>query len=95
MNTPGINAQILYCSNPENSELFRKDFLKNLALSSMKPHHIDTARIKSLPSDISAFLCSEYQTPTENEDTPQELKKAKCGRCLCSRAKDVSTTIIH
>lgn len=83
MNIAVINAQILYCSNPENPKPFRRDFLKNLALSLMEPHLTERATIKSLTSDISAFLRSKYQRPTENEDTPQQQERRNVEDVAC------------
>lgn len=87
----GINTQILYSFNENNTKQFRRLFLKSLALNLMKPHFVERSTILTLPSDISVFL-SKYK-PEEALDL-NEAPRKKRGRCVtCGRAKNINTTI--
>lgn len=91
-NIASVNAQILYEANNENCRVIRKTFLKNLALSLMRNHLCERAKILTLPTEIRATLARYREEPIEIQKENQESRKR--GRChLCTRARNVDTTI--
>lgn len=72
LNISGIIAQLLHFSNMGNGKYSRRIFLKNLALSFMKPYL--TAAIKTLPSKISAYL-SQYRAYIKSEKGGLKINK--------------------
>lgn len=55
LNVAGINSYIIYCKHGAEM-MSRKIFLKNLAMSLMKPHLKQRARIRCLPINIRAII---------------------------------------
>ncbi|XP_033230174.1 uncharacterized protein LOC117181518 isoform X2 [Belonocnema kinseyi] len=91
LNIASVNAQILYESNREDCRVIRKKFLKNLALSLMKNHLSERAKILTLPTEIRAVL-AKYRV--ETVEKKENLESRKRGRChLCTRTRNVCTTI--
>ena len=89
-----MNGQILFNKTRKSVDEAqnRRQFLKNLAMSLMKPHLQDRAQLQNLPSDIQSIL-SKYK-PQSQVDTlePPPAKSPK--RChLCGRAKSRVTTM--
>lgn len=68
MDMAGINAFILYNSNANNKKIKRRIFLKNLAISLMRPFLAERANVTSLPVDIRASL-AKYKS---NEEVAKE-----------------------
>ena len=93
-NTAGVNGQILFNKTRKSVDEAqnRRQFLKNLAMSLMKPHLQDRAQLQNLPSDIQSIL-SKYK-PQSQVDTrePPPAKSRKMCR-LCGRAKNRVTTM--
>lgn len=91
LNIASVNAQILYESNGEDCRVIRKKFLKNLALSLMRNHLCERAKILTLPTEIRAVL-AKYRV--ESVQKKEHLESRKRGRChLCARTRNVCTTI--
>lgn len=92
VNIAGINSQILYNAiHIEDGHKYRRIFLKELAISLMKPHLSERATLRTLPSDIQRFL-NKYKPPQEEqeEEPPAKIR----GRCFCcGRQKNRVTTI--
>lgn len=93
LNISGINSQILYnATHVENPHKYRRNFLKALSISLMKPYLAERAEIKSLPADVQLFLKKYKNLPDEE---PQEEPPAKIRRrCFCcGRQKNRVTTM--
>ena len=94
VNIAGVNGQILFNKTHKSVDEAqnRRQFLKNLAMSLMKPHLQDKVQQQNLPSDIQSILAkykAESQVDTR-EPSPAKSRK----RCrLCGRAKNRVTTM--
>ena len=94
VNIAGVNGQILFNKTRKSVDeaQTRLQFLKNLAMSLMKPHRQDRAQLQNLPSDIQSIL-SKYK-PQSQVDTREPLPAKSRKRCrLCGRAKNRVTTM--
>ena len=69
VNIAGVNGRILFNKTRKSVDEAqnRRQFLKNLAMSLMKPHLQDKAQLQNLPSDIQSIL-SKYK-PQSQVDT--------------------------
>ena len=70
----------------------RRQFLKNLAMSLIKPHLQDRAQLQNLPSDIQ-FILSKYkpQSQVDTREPPPAKSQKRCR--LSGRAKNRVTTM--
>lgn len=91
MDIAGINAQIIFHANEANPKKMRRIFLKDLALSLMKPQLVERAAIPSLPVDIATFLEKYKEQRVEITEEPTTKKRGRC--VTCGRARNTSTTI--
>ena len=76
VNIAGVNGQVLYNKfrNSVDAVQNRRQFLKNLTISLMKPHLKNRASLQSLPADIQPILskykpqsqADTYETPSQN-----------------------------
>lgn len=90
MNIAGLNSNIIFNAiHPDGQN--RRIYLKNLAMSLMKPHLIMRASVRNLSLPLKHFL-SKYKPP---EDPSEERPDKTRGRCVqCGRKKNRTTTII-
>ena len=94
VNIAGVNGQILFNKTRKSVDEAqnRRQFLKNLAMSLIKPHLQDRAQLQNLQSDIQSIL-SKY-TPQSQVDTREPPPAKSRKRCrLCARAKNRMTTM--
>ena len=94
VNIAGVNGQILFKKTRKlvDEAQNRRQFLKNLAMSLMKPHLQDRAQLQNLPSDIQSILPKHKPQLQVNTHEPPPAKSRK--RChLCGRAKNRVTTM--
>lgn len=92
LNIAGINSQILYNGTHASSpHKYRRNFLKVLSLSLMKPHLSDRAAITTLPTHIRYFLSKFRATQAETDEEPPAKIRARC--FICGRKKNRVTTI--
>ena len=80
LNIAGINAQILYCLNNNESQLRRRIFLKNLALRLTKEHLVARAHMNTLPADVTAYL-KQHRTEVKTNLLPSTSKRGRCMIC--------------
>ena len=94
VNIAGVNGQILFNKTRKSVDEAqnRRQFLKNLAMSLMKPHLQDRAQLQNLPSDIQSIL-SKYkpQSQVDTREPPPAKSRKRCR--LCGRAKNRVTTM--
>lgn len=88
MNIAALNSYIVYKFYPKN-EVSRREFLKMLALSLMKPHLQMRANIINLPCDVKQYL-KKYKANIDEKRATKSLR----GKCsLCEWKKNRVTTI--
>ena len=94
VNIAGVNGQILFNKTRKSVDEAqnRRQFLKNLAMSLMKPHLQDRAQLQNFPSDIQSIL-SKYkpQSEVDTHEPPPAKSRKRCR--LCGRAKNRVTTM--
>ena len=94
VNIAGVNGQILFnqIRKSVDEAQNRRQFLKNLAMSLIKPHLQDRAQLQNLPSDIQSIL-SKYkpQSQVDTREPPPAKSRKRCR--LCGRAKNRVTTM--
>ena len=94
VNIAGVNGQILFNKTRKSVDEAqnRRQFLKNLAMSLMKPHLQDRAQLQNFPSDIQSIL-SKYkpQSQVDTHEPPPAKSQKRCR--LCGRAKNRVTTM--
>ena len=94
VNIAGVNGRILFNKTRKSVDEAqnRRQFLKNLAMSLMKPHLQDKAQLQNLPSDIQSILSK--CKPKLQVDTHEPLPAKSRKRCrLCGSAKNRVTTM--
>ena len=94
VNIAGVKGQILFNKTRKSVDEAqnRRQFLKNLAMSLIKPHLQDRAHLQNLPSDIQSIL-SKYkpQSQVDTHEPPPAKSRKRCH--LCGRAKNRVTTM--
>jgi hypothetical protein len=87
LNIADVNGHILHnMARSEDKAQNRRQFLKNLAMSLIKPHTENRALIRNLPVHIRCFL-AKYKTQQEGDTAVPPAKHRK--RCrLCVRIKN-------
>ncbi|XP_031328287.1 piggyBac transposable element-derived protein 4-like [Photinus pyralis] len=97
MNIAEINAHVLHSfAKPRDSPKFRGIFLKNMALTLMKEHLIFRASLPMLPSDIRAFLNSNYGPPAEKiHEERQAPKRGTCRSCVAEKKRTSASIKCH
>ena len=94
VNISGVNGQILYnkTRNSVDAVQNKSQFLKNLAMSLMKPHLQNRVQLQSLPADIQSIL-SKYkpQSQADTHEPPPSKSRERCHPC--GRAKNRVTTM--
>ena len=91
INIEGINSNIIYkYFHIDSNKQPRRIFLKNVALSLMKPHLETRANIETLPIDIKGFL-SKYKKTSTNIERNVTRNRGKC--VFCESKKNRVTTI--
>ena len=80
----GVNGQILFNKTRKSVDEAQnmRHFLKNLAMSLMKPHLQDRAQLQNLPSDIQSTL-SKYkpQSQVDIYEPPPSRSRKRCRLC--------------
>ncbi|XP_035222513.1 uncharacterized protein LOC118195324 [Stegodyphus dumicola] len=79
MNIAGINAFIIHYFNHEQSNMKRKDFLKELSLALVKEHAVIRSKITSLPIALKTGVKRLAGVDVTNE--PKKFQKRSCRRC--------------
>ena len=94
VNIVGVNGQILFNKTRRSVDEAqnRRQFLKNLAMSLMKPHLQDRAQLQNIPSDIQSIVSKYKPQPQVDTHEPPPAKFRKWCR-LCGRAKNRVTTM--
>lgn len=93
LNIAGINAQVLHSFAKPTSVKHRRIFLKNMALDLMKEHLTSRAELRNLPSDIDAFLRTNYKKHAEESDEVQQASKRGVCRLCVSYKKRTSASM--
>uniref|UniRef100_A0A1Y1K4Z8 PiggyBac transposable element-derived protein domain-containing protein n=1 Tax=Photinus pyralis TaxID=7054 RepID=A0A1Y1K4Z8_PHOPY len=98
MNIGGINAMVLYHLNHSEEKIIRKDFLRTLAMSMIKPQIRRRLQIDSIPKQLKvkcSFILGDEEPSNsnkENSDRAPKQQKMGNGRChICPRKNDRRT----
>lgn len=94
LNVAAINARVALMSTktPPLEYQNRRKFIKQLALSLIKPHMSIRKNMLMLPKSLRESM--NEATSNGSEDIPSKRPKHGKGRCaLCPRSKDTKTTI--
>lgn len=89
LNISGINANIIYRANNDNTRIKRRHFIKNLALSLIQDHlQIQRARV-NLPRQLRKRIADFTNEPSI--EPPQKIPGARRRCQICPSKKDKKT----
>jgi hypothetical protein len=85
LNVAGINAQVIFASNVE-TQIKRRQFLRRLAMDSMKEHRGEHAARSHVSRELRTKLKQRITSPSRE---PEEKRPKLQGRCaICPLSND-------
>lgn len=87
LNIGGVHSYMIHKANNINYPILpRREYLKELALSSIKPHLINRSQIPSLPCCLRMSIRKTAKSPTPDVGQPEITNESFC--TFCPRRKN-------